>query len=201
VSRRRVTYAQAGTAYRDTLTRARNVRPRLKAADWAVLGAVFALTTSYSKTSDRTYVAVIAELAGYHERTVRDSLIKLDEHGVIRWKPRRGVTKRGEKPRSFVSCETGDLNPRFETGALSPGKSGSLSPAKSGALSPDNREVNPRRSFEERDFVAADGLEAASTPSRVSEEELERELEENGSLFALIARQAIADRRTDDETG
>jgi phage replication O-like protein O len=155
-------YAVVGRAHRAALERAAALDPRLKGREWATLAAVLGLTAAYSRLSDRVYADDVARLAGLNERTVRQALKTLSERGVIVWRPRRGVSARGQGTRSLLSIETGDLDARIKTGPQSPGQTGPQSPGLTGHL--DAR--NPSSLFEKENEDAR--AFAAAAAARIS---------------------------------
>lgn len=89
--RSRVSYRDAGAATRQALQRAANASPRLNGTDYRTLGAVLALTTTYSKLEAETYLAGISSLACLNvedRRRVAKSLKVLRGHGIIEYSPR-----------------------------------------------------------------------------------------------------------------
>src|SRR5215204_5536969 len=65
---------------------------RLAAADfpayyWRVAGAAWALTFSFQKAWDSTYVQVIAKTARIHRNRASEALRDLAEIDVIQWEP------------------------------------------------------------------------------------------------------------------
>jgi hypothetical protein len=103
-----ISYKQAGAITRLTNSRARHAR--LNGTNWRVLTAITDLTASYSKPFDRTYVALIAEMAGLDrtdpnlKRTKR-SLKTLASLGLITYEPGR----RNHQPSLFgLSTTTPD---------------------------------------------------------------------------------------------
>jgi hypothetical protein len=87
-----VPFAEVGRTLRVVLGGA--TAARLSGTHWRVLAAVVTLTASYSKTTDRTYVAKIADLAELDatdpklKRTKR-ALKHLASKGLIRYEPAR----------------------------------------------------------------------------------------------------------------
>jgi RIO-like serine/threonine protein kinase len=90
----RARYADAGKALREAQTRAVQASGELKPRDWKVLGACFALVSSFSRTSDRVYVDQVAEFAGVSPQRTSESLSRLDDLGVIGWTPSSGRGRR-----------------------------------------------------------------------------------------------------------
>jgi hypothetical protein len=95
----RVKYKAAGKAQRDAVKRATKAGPKLTRFDYRVLMAVQALTTSYSKRSDRMAVSQVAEyvfgvepekVTGRQRNKVTDSLRRLAKNGVLEYEPGRG---------------------------------------------------------------------------------------------------------------
>lgn len=99
----RDTYARAGTAGRDAIERAVEMRSFLKPRDRDVLLACLALTALYSRTSETTSVGQVAGLAGVSLNRTSESLGRLHDTGVIVWKPTRN--QRGTSLLSLVGAE------------------------------------------------------------------------------------------------
>jgi hypothetical protein len=85
----RVPYRDAGAAQRQAHRRA--VARDLSEANWRVLAVVLDLTTSYSKLTDRVLQAQIVKASATSARTVRRSLRRLAEFGVIVFVPGLGA--------------------------------------------------------------------------------------------------------------
>lgn len=85
----RSTYTQAGEAMRQAHTQATTCGD-LTGRDWRVLCAIFALVSSYSRTSDELTVAQIAGAAGIDERNTARCLSRLRDRGVITRADSRG---------------------------------------------------------------------------------------------------------------
>jgi hypothetical protein len=95
----RVKYTQAGTAQRESVNRAAKADSKLTRFDYRVLTAVHALTTAYSKCSDRIAIKQLAgivfqvdldDVTRKQRRKVGDSLRRLAKEGVIEYEPGRG---------------------------------------------------------------------------------------------------------------
>lgn len=137
---------------RVAIARANDVRPRLKARERAVLDAVLVLTASYSRLADDVYVADVAALAGVHERTARDALLRLRNESVIEWEPRRGQGTRSPLRLPL----TGPQDARYSqsvTGSQSPGVTGSQSLRLTGSQDARRPRSTSEKSF--RDASAA----------------------------------------------
>lgn len=113
----RVAYEVAGRALRQAMNRA--IEARLTLAEHRVLLAVLALTGTYSKLADETYVSVIADIAEVSERHCRRVMDRLADLGIIGWDPRRGQSVRSRVwlPQEGESGHRG--SPVFEREPLS----------------------------------------------------------------------------------
>ena len=99
-----MSYADAARRHREAFARAVTVADRLKPRDWRVLGACFALVSSYSRDRDWVFVAQVAQTAGVSRQRTSESLRRLRELGVIEWVPtseRRGSLLAIEEPIRF----------------------------------------------------------------------------------------------------
>lgn len=80
-------YVAVCLAWRQAMVRARSCAHELAPSDWRVLLAVNELLTTYSKLTDACGRDDIAALAGVSEATAKRSLKRLDQLGVITWRP------------------------------------------------------------------------------------------------------------------
>lgn len=85
---RRVAYPAAGRAQRQAIRRARAQRCGLE--EQVTLGAVMALTTTYSKLAEEVEVEEVAEEAGLHRTNATAALRSLRDKQVIGYRAARG---------------------------------------------------------------------------------------------------------------
>jgi hypothetical protein len=85
-----IPYKDAGRRMRLSLDRLRDAthdgRPFPPVA-WKVAMAAWALTASWSKAWDETYVAAIADMAGTSRQNASTWLPRLNDAGVLKWRP------------------------------------------------------------------------------------------------------------------
>jgi hypothetical protein len=126
----RVPYVAACQAMRQSIERALAAKDTT-AGDLRVLLVVLAQTASWSKLSDSTTRAAIADAAGVSEATAKRALARLDAVDAIDWKPVRGQGKRhsivaipavsnGSWGDPFLDRETGHLMTQYSGGNGSP---------------------------------------------------------------------------------
>jgi hypothetical protein len=93
-ARGRVPYALAGAALRESFARAR--RAGIGKQAWSVLSVIAEQTASYSRLSERIYVARISAATGISERRVRELANALEQARCI-----ERVRSRGRYPSSY----------------------------------------------------------------------------------------------------
>jgi hypothetical protein len=98
----RVPYAAAGSAMRDTLTRA--FMSDLTPSEWKLVAAILYHVASWSRVEDSVSVSHLASISGVSPDYARKALKKLAQRGVILWEPSRG---RGRPSRVGLSLSVG----------------------------------------------------------------------------------------------
>jgi hypothetical protein len=105
----RTRFGLVGKAVRQAVTRASGAK--LSDGDRRTFEAVIALVSTYSRLSDRVYVADVSAISGLSERQTRDCLAKLARLDIIVWQPRRGTDANGVGLRSVLG-----FHPHNQTG-------------------------------------------------------------------------------------
>lgn len=122
----------AGAAQRAASARANQLADQLTGRDHRVLGAVYALTTTYSKLTEFVYTAKVAELAGIDRSDAGRSIRKLATLGIIVWVPGRGRRSKSligvPADTEKVGCQSPPFKETEKRGCCRVGKGGTRHP-------------------------------------------------------------------------